>query len=144
VWPIPTSRLDVPAVYASLSGGAVLEMPVGIPTLARARYVAHQVVHRQPVPYGLNDPTPKFLYWNRYGHYLLELERSTVALLPVDMPWVDIALGRRELLDAGLRWIVLHRDPYPAPQYAKIAHFLDITATPVFADGALRVYRLDP
>ena len=143
VFPIPASTWAPHPVIASLRGGAVLDLPVGVPVLARATYVANQLAHGQPVPYGLNDPTPPYLYYNRYGQYLLELERSTVALLPPTLPALDLALGRAELVRSGMRWIVMHRASYPPAQRAKVAAFLDLTATPVYGDEEIRVYRLD-
>ncbi len=144
VLPLPVTEVRVPAALATLDGGAVLDLPVGVPVLARSSYLAGQLVHHQPVPYGLNDPTPPILYYNRYTQYLLELERSTVTMLPPTLPLLDLELGRAVLVDAGLRWIVLHTDAYPASQYPKVVAFLDLTATlHADADG-VRIYRLDP
>ncbi|MDP2312948.1 MAG: hypothetical protein Q8P41_08585 [Pseudomonadota bacterium] len=144
VFPLPTADTRVPEVYATLDGGAVLDLPVSLPVLARSRYGMYQIVHGQPVPYGLNDPSPLYLYVNRYTRYLIELERSTIAVLPVEMPMLDLALGQQDLRDRGLRWIVLHRAEYPAAQYAKVAQLLDLTATPTWDDGTTRVYRIGP
>lgn len=144
VFPLPTTRVDVHSVYGLMEGGAVWDLPVGVPVLARSRYAAAQLVHGQPIPYSLNDPTPPFLFRNRLGQYIMELERSRVAFMPPTLPAKDLLLGREQLVAEGLRWIVLHREPLPAPQYVKLAGFLDLVATPVYADDELRVYRLDP
>lgn len=144
VFPIPTTSFDPHPVYEQLHDGAVLDLPVGVPVLARARYSGAQIIHQQPIPYGLNDPTPPFVYRNRLGQYLLELERSRVAFAPLAPPALDLVLGREQLVEEGLRWIVLHAEPLPERQFAKIASFLDLVATPVFADDEVRVYRLDP
>lgn len=142
VFPLPAADTHVPAVYATLGEGAVLDLPVSLPVLARSRYGMYQMVHGQPVPYGLNDPSPLYLYVNRYTRFLIELERSTVAFLPPDLPMLDLALGQEDLMARGLRWVVLHRAQYPSTQYAKVAQFLDLTATPTWDDGETRVYRL--
>jgi uncharacterized membrane protein YozB (DUF420 family) len=142
VFPLPVVSVEVPPVYQQLDGGAVLDLPVGIPVLARSKVGIYQMVHQQPIPYGLNDPTPPLLYRNRYSHYLLELERSTVSILPARYPALDLELGRRALVDAGLRWIVVHKAEYPATQRVKVSMFLDRTATAVYDDAELRVYRL--
>jgi hypothetical protein len=142
VFPLPTADTRVPAVYAHLDGGAVLDLPLSLPVLARSHYSMYQMVHGQPMPYGLNDPSPLYLYVNRYSRYLIELERSTVASLPSTLPALDLALGQEDLRTRGMRWIVLHRSEYPAPQYAKVAQFLDLTATPTWDDGETRVYDL--
>lgn len=144
VFPLPTSTVAVHPAYQQLDRGAVLDLPVGVPVLARSQYLAAQMVHQRPIPYALNDPTPEFLARNRYGQYLLELERSRVATLPLDLPLVDVVLGREQLVQEGLVWIVVHRPLYPPYQLAKTTQFLDLTATPVFADQDLRIYRLDP
>ncbi len=141
-FPLPTSEASVPAAYAQLDGGAVLDLPVSLPVLARSRYGLHQLVHRGPMPYGLNDPSPVYLYLNRYTRYLIELERSTVAFLPAELPALDLALAQAELESNGLRWIVVHRAEYPPAQYPKVVQLLDLTATPTWDDGDTRVYRL--
>ena len=113
-----------------------------VPVLSRSRYSVYQLAHHRPIPYGLNDPSPPYLYTNRYTRYLIELERSTVALLPPELPYADIALGELDARSRGLRWIVVHRDLYPPAQYLKIVHFLDLTAVPRWDDGELRVYQV--
>ncbi|MFN7145775.1 MAG: hypothetical protein ACK4YP_18515, partial [Myxococcota bacterium] len=142
-FPLPTSEARVPAAYAQLDGGAVLDLPVSVPVLARSKYGLYQLVHRGPVPYGLNDPSPVYLYLNRYTRYLIELERSTVAYLPPTLPVLDLAVAQADLVSRGLRWIVVHRDAYPAEQYPKVVQLLDLTATATWDDGETRVYRLD-
>lgn len=144
VMPVPATEITSHPVYAELDEGAVLDLPVGVPVLARARYSAAQLVHGQPIPYSLNDPTPPFVYRNRLGQYLIELERSRVAFAPAELPALDILLGREQMVAEGLRWIVLHRAELPPEQFAKVAAFLDLVATPMFEDEQLRLYRLDP
>lgn len=143
-FPLPVSEATIPAAYARLDGGALLDLPVSMPVLARSRYSWYQLAHLGPMPYGLNDPSPTYLYLNRYTRYLIELERSTVAYLPAALPFLDLALGQEDLVSRGLTWIVVHRDQYPTNQYPKVEQFLDLTATPVWDDGDTRVYRLSP
>ena len=142
-FPIVTTLVAPPAVLARLEGGAVLDLPVGVPILARSRFLLTQLVHGQPVPFGLNEPTPALLYRNHYTGYLLELERSAVSVLPDARPYLDIELGRAALIEAGMRWIVVHQDDYPAAVRKKVEEFLDLTATPVHEGEGLRIYRLD-
>jgi hypothetical protein len=144
VFPVPVADFAVHPIYSQLDDGAVLDLPVSLPVLARSQYNAPQIIHKQPIPYGLNDPSPLFLYLNRYTRYLIELERSPVDTLPPTLPAADLALGRTVLVDSGMRWIVVHRELYPDRLRTKIERFLDMTATPVFADSDVRVYRLDP
>lgn len=142
-FPIVTTLVAPPAVLARLEGGAVLDLPVGVPILARSRFLLMQLMHGQPVPFGLNEPTPAMLFRNHYTGYLLELERSAVTVLPDARPYLDIELGRAALIEAGMRWIVVHQDEYPAAVLQKVAVFLDMTATQVHEGDGLRIYRLD-
>jgi hypothetical protein len=51
-WPIPTSDARVPAVYAALPPGMVLDLPALVgETMAMQRYFWFQTVHRRPLPY---------------------------------------------------------------------------------------------
>jgi hypothetical protein len=143
-FPLPTSNVQVSEMVASLDDGAVLDLPVGRPVLARSQYSMAQLAHKQPSPYGLNDPLPSSLRSNRFLRFLVEMEFSATATLPAHMPWFDLSMGRSAAIGDGLRWIVLHEESYPSGQFARTARFLDIVATPVeYADG-IRIYRLDP
>lgn len=144
VFPLVTTDVSPPAVLAQLEGGAVLDLPVGVPILARSRFLIDQLAHRQPVPFGLNEPTPKVLFYNRYTQYLLELERSQVTLLGERRPLLDLELGRAALVDMGMRWIVVHKADYPPSQLPKVLRFLDLTAAVTHDGDGLRIYRLDP
>lgn len=144
VWPLPTATLAVSPAYAAVRDGAVLDLPITLPVLRRSRTSVAQLAHGQPIPFGLNDPLPLPLYLNHYTRFLVELERSPVALLPARVPTLDLLAGQAALRAMGLRWIVLHPDGYAEPQYQKIAAFLDTTATVVAADGRTRVYELVP
>jgi hypothetical protein len=143
-FPLPVSEASVPDVIASLDGGAVLDLPVGRPVLARSEYSLGQLAHGQPSPYGLNDPLPMSLRTNRFLRFLVEMEYSTTATLPAQLPWFDLTIARKAVIADGLLWIVLHKDKYPESQFARTARFLDITATPVHDEDGLRIYRLDP
>jgi hypothetical protein len=143
-FPLPTSEASVPDSIAALEGGAVLDLPVGRPVLARSEYSLEQLAHGQPSPYGLNDPLPTSLRTNRFLRFLVEIEYSTTATLPAQLPWFDLTMGRKAAIADGLRWIVLHKDKYPESQFARTARFLDITAIPVWDKDGIRIYRLDP
>jgi len=143
-FPLPTADAHIPKVVSSLTGGAVLDLPVGRPVLARSQYSLAQLSHGQPSPYGLNDPLPISLRHNRFLRFLVEMEYSTAATLPAQLPWLDLSLGRQAAVADGLKWIVMHEASYPSGQFARTARFLDITATPVHDGEGLRIYRLDP
>jgi len=143
-FPLPVVNTEVSESVASLEGGAVLDLPVGRPVLARSQYSMAQMHHLQPSPYGLNDPLPKSLRFNRFLRFLVEMEFSATATLPAQMPWFDLFMGREAAVTDGLRWIVLHESAYPSGQFARTARFLDIVATPVSEGDGVRIYRLDP
>lgn len=144
VWPVPVSALRIPAPYRMIHDGAVLDLPVSLPVLRRAEITVAQLVHGQPIPFGLNDPLPLPLYLNRYTRYLVELEKSPVAFLPARAPWLDLVVGQAALRAQGMRWVVLHESGYPPVQYQKMAAFLDATATVVAEGDGVRVYELEP
>ena len=143
-FPLPVSNVQVSPAVASLDGGAVLDLPVGRPVLARSQYSMAQMHHMQPSPYGLNDPLPSSLRFNRFLRFLVEMEFSATTSLPAQMPWFDLYMGKEAAMADGLKWIVLHEESYPAGQFARTARFLDIVATPVEETDGVRVYRLDP
>jgi hypothetical protein len=134
----------VPAVTALLQDGAVFDLPIGVPVLARSKYGLDQLVHMQPVPYGLNDPVPRHIAANHFTRFLVELEWSNIHTLPPSLPWLDLELGRQAAVADGLRWIVLHEESYPAPIFTRVSQFLDLVATPVHHQQGRRIYRLDP
>lgn len=142
VFPLPVADVTIPAVYAHLDGGAVIDLPITMPVLARSKLLVNQIVHQQPVPFGLNDPVPRYLHYNHYTHYIVGLERRSTMFLPPELPYIDLAAGKADLLDRGARWIVVHREGYTESQYLRIAHFLDITAKVTDDDGSVRVYDL--
>jgi hypothetical protein len=144
VFPLPTATVEVSAAVAALDEGAVLDLPIGIPVLARSRYSMQQLVNNRPSPYGLNDPVPRSLVANHFTRYLVELEWSNVHTLPANMPWLDLEVGRQAAIADGLQWIVMHKAGFPKPLFARQARFLDLVATPVHDGGHTRIYRLDP
>ncbi len=143
VMPLPWSEVVERPVLAGMRSGAVLDLPITLPVLSRARFIVDQVTHGRPVPFGLNDPLPTWLATNRYTRFLVVLERSRVALLPPQLPWLDLVAGRAEAVDLGLRYIVVHKDFYAPAEARKISAFLDQTARPVHDDAAMRIYVLD-
>lgn len=142
IWPLPVSEVRIPAVYSELKGGAVLDLPVTEPVLARSQTLIYQLVHQQPLPFGLNDPVPRYLHLNHYTRFLIDLERRAVMFLPTQLPMLDLVAGQEDLRLRGCRWIVVHRDRYTEDQASRILRFLDWTASVYADDGTLRVYEL--
>jgi len=147
VFPLPVAQADVPEVYATIAAdnaGAVLDLPVGVPVLARSQYAFYQVHHGHPSPYGLNDPMPQAIWLNRFTRFLVELEWSTISTLPAGLPWLDILAGRQAAIAGGLRWVVVHEGRMQPPQHARLLRFLELVAVPVGDSDGARLYRLDP
>lgn len=142
VWPIPYASFSTPEVYARLTPGAVLDLPLCMPVLERSRLLAHQLVHKQPVPYGLNDPFPPFIRGNHFTKMVIALERWTVTYLPTEMPWIDLAAGEEQLWRLGMRHVVVDKQAYTADQLSRVSRFLDLTLTPLHDDDRVRVYAL--
>ncbi len=142
VFPLPVSLVSVPAIYKQISTGAVIDLPITMPVLARSKLLINQIIHQQPVPFGLNDPVPKYLHQNHYTHYIVGLERRTTTFLPPELPYIDLIAGKQDLLDHGARWVVVHRDGYTTDQTIRVTHFLDITAQAIADDGVNRLYDL--
>ena len=141
--PLPTVDTRAPDALAQLDGGAVLDLPISMPVLRRSEHFMGQLRHGQPVPYGLNDPTPVPLYLNRYSRYLIEIERTGANSLPPTPPALDLAVGQAALVEQGLRWIVVHQDMLPDDRRAVLEQFLDRTAVATYDGEGVRIYRLD-
>lgn len=144
VWPLPYADFAVPAAYAQVREGAVLDLPISRPVLARSRLLAFQLLHRQPVPFGLNEPYPSILRTNHYTAMLITLERYTIDALPFDLPWLDLAAAQEELRLLGLRYIAVQRSGYDEGQFSRVGRFLDHTASPLVDDGEVRLYEILP
>jgi hypothetical protein len=113
-----------------------------MPVLARSRLLAGQLVHGQPVPFGLNDPVPTALHENHYTNFLVELERRNVSARPGELPLLDLAVGAAGLRAMGLRWVVVHRGDYHPDQLARVLAFLELTARRTAEDERVTVYEI--
>lgn len=142
VWPLPVADLGVSPAVAALEDGAVLDLPITMPVLARSRLLAGQLVHGQPVPFGLNDPVPTALHENHYTNFLVELERRNVSARPGELPLLDLAVGAAGLRAMGLRWVVVHRGDYHPDQLARVLAFLELTARRTAEDERVTVYEI--
>lgn len=143
VFPLPTSQVSVPQALAELETGAVLDLPVGVPVLARARYSMAQLINKRPSPFGLNDPVPSSLKNNHFTQYLIALEWGDVDTLPASMPWLDLVVGQAAAMSDGLEWVVLHKNWLPPTVERRLDGFLSLVATEVHADEQVRIYRLE-
>ncbi len=140
--PLPSASAAVPAVYADLPDGAVVDLPASLQVLDRGRYNLYQLAHHQPIPYGLNDPTPVALRGNPLTAALLELERSPVRTLPQRLPVLALELGRRSLVDQGFGSVVVHRELYPDGHADKVLALLEIVCGPGVEVGSATRFEL--
>jgi hypothetical protein len=147
VFPLPVSRLAVPAFYAELPPGGVIDLPLTLQVLPRARFVHFQLLHGQGVPWGLNDPVPPVLAANRLTRFLLLQERAGFDALGPELPAFELEIGRRALRDAGYRSLVVHPALYPGARVRVVREVLDATLGPPRVertrDGDALVYDLE-
>ncbi|MCP4808797.1 MAG: hypothetical protein GY913_01795 [Proteobacteria bacterium] len=137
-WPTATSSGDVPAVYAQVGDGAVIDLPLSLQVLDRSRYDLYQTAHGHSIPYGLNDPTPAWLDGNPLMRTVIELERTSIDSTAAGLPVFDLVLGRERLRAAGVSAIVVHEAAYPPDMLPRVRELLTlIVGEPVEVDGAL-------
>jgi len=142
-FPLPTSAAAAPAVYGTIEGeGAILDLPVSVQVLARSRYNLYQLQHGRPVPYGLNDPTPPYLYANPLTRRVIALERSAVDSMAPAPPAFEIALGRAALRRDGFAAVVVHTSLYPPEQRQRVLVFLSVALGEGRQEGDRVVFEL--
>ncbi len=130
-FPLPAARAEAPAAYASIAGaGAVLDLPVSIQVLARSRYNLYQIEHGRPIPYGLNDPTPPYLYQNPLTRRVIALERSSVDSAAPALPPLELASAREALARDGLAAVVVHGPLYPPAMRERVLELLSASLGP--------------
>lgn len=114
VWPIPRSPTKVPHYYSVLAEEegdfAVLDLPLGVPTLKRAIYSYGQTIHHKAIPYGLNDPFPKTIAKNYFVRYMVNLEFLHMNTLPPRLPVLDLTTSLELLKAQNYRYIMVHDD----------------------------------
>ncbi|MCP4805915.1 MAG: hypothetical protein GY913_03740 [Proteobacteria bacterium] len=141
-WPLPRCDAEIPAVYAELSGGAVLDLPITVPNLERAVYTWYQTSHGLPSPYGLNDPIPAPLAANPLTGLLVQVEASRTGSLPHLLPDLELVAGAHMLRAQGYRFIVVHEALYPDSKRDHVTAILDgLFGEPQRGDG-VAVYHL--
>lgn len=125
-WPLVRSEVKSPSYYQLLADEpgsfAVLDLPIGVPTLKRAIYTFGQTVHGKKIPYGLNDPFPQTLLGNRFISYLVNLEFLKMEMLPLMLPDLDILAGIEQLKAQQYRYILVHDDLFFTASQASRVH----------------------
>lgn len=149
VIPFDTSPGQIPRFYQRLGDDpekyAVLDLPVGVPTLKRAQYVYYQTAHHKAVPYGLNDPFPASLQDSYFMWYIVNLEFAHIDRLPPRIPELDLLMSLDMLKADGYRYVVVHDYLFSnSQQQSRIHDFLGwfVGRPEVFPDDGISVYRL--
>ena len=126
--PLPTARLGVPSVYASLGtvvgNGALVELPFFHAATGRfeRRHFLHQLVHRRPIADEVRGEPPPYLLENGFLRNLIAEEAAGGAngmtLLDPAGPGDEVR-GREELTARGFAALVIDPAAYRTPEVAQ-------------------------
>ncbi len=149
-YPINTSRAHLSEVYSRLQEEpgdfAILDLPLGVPTLKRAMYAYAQTVHQKRIPYGLNDPFPANLASNYFVRYMVNLEFANIDRLPRDIPAMDLMASLMLMKAQAYRYVIVHDDLFFNSAQAEKVHgvlrwFLGLPER--YPDDHLSIYRIE-
>ncbi len=149
-FPIDSSPARLPAVYSRLQEEpgdfAILDLPLGVPTLKRAVYAYAQTVHQKRIPYGLNDPFPSNLASNYFVRYMVNLEFANIDRLPRELPVMDLTASLMLMKAQAYRYIIVHDDLFFNAAQANKVHsvlrwFLGVPER--YPDDGLSIYHLE-
>lgn len=143
-WPLPRCDAEIPEAYETMTGGAVLDLPITVPNLERAVYTWYQTEHGLPSPYGLNDPIPAPLAANPLTGLLVQVEASRTGSLPHVLPDLELVAGAHMLREQGYRYIVVHEALYPTTKREHVTAILDGLFGQAERTGGVAVYSLQP
>jgi hypothetical protein len=102
-------------------------------------YMLYQITHRKPIVEGHVSRIPREAYeFLDSTPYLKRLHEENV----MDPALMDVTHQLRPLVDADVRYLILHPEFASAEQIAAWQDWL--TYDPVYEDGSLIVYRTDP
>ncbi|MCB9745672.1 MAG: glycosyltransferase family 39 protein [Alphaproteobacteria bacterium] len=146
--PLPTWRLETPAIYSQLDThlppGAVIELPYtwkGTAVFNRTHFT-NQLTHGRPIPNVVMGFFPRYLVENDFTARLLfeEARDTPLALDHPDPNGVD--QGLHQLVEDGFVGIIVTPDLYADAHVAdRVRQHLSLLGQPVEADGRL-IYRL--
>jgi hypothetical protein len=148
--PVSSPFFEQLALDADTQG--IVDLPMGR-NLSKV-YLYWQTIHHQPLVEGHVSRTPAHAYDFIDGNALLSRWRAEQPLESdpflqalrqgnhVDPALVDVSHQLRQLADAGVRYIVLHKKFARPDQLAAWRDWL--TFSPVYEDDELVVYRTDP
>lgn len=145
--PFPSTCVQVPRFYTALAqepdDSAILEIPMGRQPAKISMY--YQTIHRHPLVDGHVSRTPAYAYDFIEGKALLSLLRQYSSPGhggPFSLPFPDVSRQLSTLADAGIRYIVFHRDETAPGLLAAWQSF--VVTNPVYEDASLVVYRTRP
>ena len=135
-WPFPTRSPDVPEFYYQLAREpgdfAVVDLP--ITNDLSKEYMYYQTVHGKATVTGHVSRPPEGAYDFIEGNGLLQAMWHGRQPDPAGTPAAEMAA----LADAGVRYVIVHRDHLDAKDLAALGAYLP--ASPVFGDEQVLVY----
>jgi len=145
--PFPSTRVEVSPFYFELAREpgdlALLEIPMGRQPAKISMY--YQTIHERPLVEGAVSRTPPYAYDFISGNELLSLlpQYSLPDYEgPFAFPFPDVSRQLETLAEAGIRYIVFHRDRTPPAMLAAWQSF--VVVDPVYEDASLVVYHTRP
>jgi hypothetical protein len=142
VAPFPTVQVDTPAWFRQLAQEpgdfAILDLPMNLETTNKW-YMYYQITHGKPLVEGRVSRLPREAFTFMESSPFLQALRNGNHMDPA---LVDISHQLRQLADAGVRYIVLHKKFARPDQLAAWRDWL--TFSPFYEDDELVVYRTDP
>ena len=119
-FPVSTARMTLPPFYEAISRGenenkALLDLPMAFdPFILNNRYFYHQITHRRPVPYTLNDPQATYVSALGSNAFTLSLHSMEYQQYqPEERTFYReelVQAGLKKLRDDGFGHIVVHLD----------------------------------
>jgi hypothetical protein len=142
VAPFPTVQVDPPAWFSQLAQEpgdfAILDLPMSLETTNKW-YMFYQIVHGKPLVEGRVSRLPREAFTFMESSPFLQALRHGNRMDPAQ---VDVSHQLRQLADAGVRYIVLHKK-FARPE--QLASWRDwLTFSPFHEDDEIVVYRTDP
>jgi len=139
-WPFPTRPPDTPKFYRQLAlepeDFAIADLP--ITNDQSKRYMYYQTVHGKATVTGHVSRPPEGAYDFIEGNGLLRAMRHNRQPDPAGDPAAEMAA----LADAGVRYLVVHKDRLNEEELAALSAHLPVD--PVFVDEELVVYATTP
>ena len=145
--PFPSTCIEVPPFYLELAREpgdfAILEIPIGRQPAKISMY--YQTIHEHPLLDGHISRTPPHAYDFIEGNELLSLLRQYSVPGhegPFTLPFPDVSRQLEALAEAGIRYVVFHRDRTSPALLAAWQSF--VVVNPIYDDDSLVVYRTHP